>query len=160
VQGIAAAQAGVSVIQPNVGRTRDWYNKHPGVIRDPHVRPRRGRAALSVLSVGREEPCALRAGREWRRAPARCARGGGRLNPAPLPHCRCYQGPREDSGFASRVDPGLQLVRRLYGYVKARHPKTQIMASGIRTKDGACVGEGGGGGAPRRGPRRRRAPNC
>jgi transaldolase len=39
VQGIAAAQAGVSVIQPNVGRTRDWYNKHPGVIRDPHVRP-------------------------------------------------------------------------------------------------------------------------
>lgn len=84
VQGIAAAQAGVSVIQPNVGRTRDWYNKHPGVIRDPH-------------------------------------------------------GPREDSGFASRVDPGVQLVRRLYGYVKARHPKTQIMASGIRTKDDALA---------------------
>ncbi|GBG00054.1 transaldolase [Raphidocelis subcapitata] len=84
VQGIAAAQAGVSVIQPNVGRTRDWYNKHPGVIRDPH-------------------------------------------------------GPREDSGFASRVDPGLQLVRRLYGYVKARHPKTQIMASGIRSKDDALA---------------------
>jgi len=38
VQGVAAAQAGVSVVQPNVGRTRDWYNKHPGVIRDPHVR--------------------------------------------------------------------------------------------------------------------------
>jgi len=37
VQGVAAAQAGVSVIQPNVGRTRDWYNQHPGVIRDPHV---------------------------------------------------------------------------------------------------------------------------
>lgn len=37
VQGVAAAQAGVSVVQPNVGRTRDWYNKHPGVIRDPHV---------------------------------------------------------------------------------------------------------------------------
>ncbi|KIY99632.1 transaldolase [Monoraphidium neglectum] len=84
IQGIAAAQAGVSVIQPNVGRTRDWYNKHPGVIRDPH-------------------------------------------------------GPREDSGFASRVDPGLQLVRRLYGYVNARHPKTQVMASGIRTKDDALA---------------------
>lgn len=37
IQGVAAAQAGVSVIQPNVGRTRDWYNKHPGIIRDPHV---------------------------------------------------------------------------------------------------------------------------
>lgn len=37
VQGVAAAQAGVSVVQPNVGRTRDWYTKHPGVIRDPHV---------------------------------------------------------------------------------------------------------------------------
>lgn len=37
VQGAAAAQAGISVVQPNVGRTRDWYNKHPGVIRDPHV---------------------------------------------------------------------------------------------------------------------------
>jgi hypothetical protein len=37
VQGVAAAQAGISVVQPNVGRTRDWYNKNPGVIRDPHV---------------------------------------------------------------------------------------------------------------------------
>ena len=27
----------MSVIQPNVGRTRDWYNKNPGVIRDPQV---------------------------------------------------------------------------------------------------------------------------
>lgn len=26
VQGVAAAQAGVSVIQPNVGRTRDWVS--------------------------------------------------------------------------------------------------------------------------------------
>ncbi|KAI8471274.1 MAG: hypothetical protein J3K34DRAFT_458401 [Monoraphidium minutum] len=84
VQGIAAAQAGVSVIQPNVGRTRDWYNKHPGVIRDPN-------------------------------------------------------GPREDSGFSSRVDPGVQLVRRLYGYAKARHPKSQIMASGIRSKADALA---------------------
>jgi hypothetical protein len=84
VQGVAAAQAGVSVIQPNVGRTREWYAKHPGVIRDPH-------------------------------------------------------GPREDSGFASRVDPGLQLVGRLYSYVKAHHPKTQVMASGIRTAAGEAV---------------------
>ena len=36
-QGAAAAQAGVSVVQPNVGRLHDWYNRHPGVIRDPNV---------------------------------------------------------------------------------------------------------------------------
>lgn len=35
VQGLAAAQAGVSLIQPNVGRIADWYARHPGVIRDP-----------------------------------------------------------------------------------------------------------------------------
>ncbi len=32
VQGAAAAQAGVSVIQPNVGRIYDWYCRHPGVV--------------------------------------------------------------------------------------------------------------------------------
>lgn len=37
-QGAAAAQSGVSVIQPNVGRLHDWYNRHPGYIRDPKVR--------------------------------------------------------------------------------------------------------------------------
>jgi transaldolase len=84
VQGAAAAQAGVSVVSPNVGRTRDWYNAHPGVIRDP-------------------------------------------------------TGPREDSGFASRVDPGLSLVAQLYAYAKAHHPRTAIMASGLRTKDGESL---------------------
>lgn len=84
VQGVAAAQAGISVVQPNVGRTRDWYNKHPGVIRDPH-------------------------------------------------------GPREDSGYASRVDPGVKLATQLYTYCKKYHPKTQIMASGLRTKEDALA---------------------
>jgi len=55
IQGVAAAQAGVSVIQPNVGRTRDWYNKNPGIIRDPHVRPQqntgtRGRSGEGTFS--------------------------------------------------------------------------------------------------------------
>ena len=36
---MAAAQAGASVIQPNIGRLDDWYAKHPGVIRDPKVTP-------------------------------------------------------------------------------------------------------------------------
>lgn len=34
VQAQAAAQAGVSVIQPNVGRIMDWYKKHPGYIKN------------------------------------------------------------------------------------------------------------------------------
>lgn len=37
MQATAAAQAGVSVIQPNIGRLDDWYHKYPGVIRDPKV---------------------------------------------------------------------------------------------------------------------------
>ena len=38
-QAVAAAQAGVSVIQPNIGRLADWYKQNPGAIRDPRVRP-------------------------------------------------------------------------------------------------------------------------
>ena len=37
VQAQAAAQAGVSVIQPNVGRIMDWYKKHPGYIKNQRV---------------------------------------------------------------------------------------------------------------------------
>ncbi|KAL4856616.1 putative transaldolase [Chlorella vulgaris] len=37
VQGAAAAQNGISVVQPNVGRLHDWYNRHPGMIRDPNA---------------------------------------------------------------------------------------------------------------------------
>ena len=38
MQAAAAAQAGASVIQPNVGRIGDYYTKHPGAIRDPKAR--------------------------------------------------------------------------------------------------------------------------
>ena len=37
VQAVAAAQAGVSVIQPNIGRLADWYKQNPGAIKDPRV---------------------------------------------------------------------------------------------------------------------------
>ena len=37
VQAVAAAQAGASVIQPNIGRLGDWYRSNPGVIRDVKV---------------------------------------------------------------------------------------------------------------------------
>ena len=39
VQAAAAAQAGVSVISPNVGRIGDFYHRNPGAIRNPKVRP-------------------------------------------------------------------------------------------------------------------------
>lgn len=35
-QAVAAIEHGVSVIQVNVGRIHDWYDKNPGAIRDPH----------------------------------------------------------------------------------------------------------------------------
>lgn len=37
VQAQAAAQAGVSVIQPNIGRITDWYKRHPGYIKNQRV---------------------------------------------------------------------------------------------------------------------------
>lgn len=51
VQGSAAAQSGISVVQPNVGRLHDWYNRHPGVIRDPNVSQASGKGgAITVLT--------------------------------------------------------------------------------------------------------------
>ncbi|CAL8466910.1 g6446 [Coccomyxa elongata] len=85
VQATAAAQAGVSVIQPNIGRLDDWYHKYPGVIRDP-------------------------------------------------------KGPREDSGFLSKVNPGVRMAARMYNYCQKYHPKTKVMVSGIRsTKDALAL---------------------
>jgi hypothetical protein len=52
---------------------------------------------------------------------------------------RVPQGPREDSGFSSGVDTGIRLASELYGYIKKFHPKTQVMASGLRTADGALA---------------------
>lgn len=53
VQGVAAMQAGASVVQPNVGRLRDWYGSHPGAIRNPHG-PREDSGALSSYDPGLE----------------------------------------------------------------------------------------------------------
>jgi hypothetical protein len=55
-QAVAAAQAGVSVIQPNIGRLHDWYVKHPGFPRDPKARPpahHSGCGAAATLRCGR-----------------------------------------------------------------------------------------------------------
>ncbi|GFR44287.1 hypothetical protein Agub_g5496 [Astrephomene gubernaculifera] len=82
VQGVAAMQAGASVIRLDVGRIRDWYDKNPGAIRNPH-------------------------------------------------------GPREDAGVPSSHDPALALVRDLYCYGRRFHPKTKIMAMGLRSRKDA-----------------------
>ncbi|GMH35833.1 hypothetical protein BSKO_03701 [Bryopsis sp. KO-2023] len=53
IQGIAAAQAGVSVIQTNMGRVKQWYNSHPGVIRDPKG-PREDSGCASGVHPGQQ----------------------------------------------------------------------------------------------------------
>jgi transaldolase len=58
-QGAAAAAAGASIIQPNVGKLDDWYASHPGVPRDPSV-PREARAmAMAGYGSGQPDPGVL-----------------------------------------------------------------------------------------------------
>eukprot|EP00887_Chlorella_sp_A99_P006023 scaffold27.g6023.t1 len=90
VQGAAAAQAGVSVVQPNVGRLVDWYNRHPGMIRGPNAQPEA--RAMALAGYGTED-----------------------------------------------INPGLLLVEKLYCYCKRYHPKTLVMASGLRSKQEALA---------------------
>jgi len=51
VQAVAAAQAGASVIQINVGRIDDWYLKNPNFIRDPSG-PRQDAGLVSDVDPG------------------------------------------------------------------------------------------------------------
>ena len=46
------------------------------------------------------------------------------------------QGPREDSGFGSRMNPGIALVEKIYSYVERYHSASRVMATGIRHKSG------------------------
>ncbi|GFH18505.1 uncharacterized protein HaLaN_15324 [Haematococcus lacustris] len=45
------------------------------------------------------------------------------------------QGPRQDAGGLSGPDPGVALACDVYNYVKAYHQRTQVMASGLRTRE-------------------------
>ena len=85
VQAVAASQAGVSVIQINIGRLSDWYDRHPGVLRDPNA-PLEARA-MELAGYG-----------------------------------------------AAQANPGILLIEKVFAYINNAHPKTKIMASGIRTK--------------------------
>uniref|UniRef100_A0A7S0S3P8 Transaldolase n=1 Tax=Chlamydomonas leiostraca TaxID=1034604 RepID=A0A7S0S3P8_9CHLO len=82
-QAAAAAEAGASIVNANCARTRDFYDKNPGLIRDP-------------------------------------------------------KGPRQDAG-GSPVDPGVLLVTNIYNYCKVHHPKSLVMATGIRTREDALA---------------------
>lgn len=55
------------------------------------------------------------------------------------PSCWMQQGPRQDAGLVSDVDPGVKLMAKIYNYVKKYHPDVQLMASGIRTKKQALA---------------------
>lgn len=47
------------------------------------------------------------------------------------------QGPREDSGgFDVGDNPGIKLVERIYNYCQKLYPKTKVMVSGVRRKEG------------------------
>ncbi|EFJ46559.1 hypothetical protein VOLCADRAFT_81816 [Volvox carteri f. nagariensis] len=52
-QGVAAMQAGASVVRIAVGRIHDWYDKNPGVIRNPHG-PREDSGAPTSYDPGLE----------------------------------------------------------------------------------------------------------
>lgn len=85
VQAVAAAQAGVAVIQPSVAALADWYRAFPNAIKNP-------------------------------------------------------KGPREDAGGAGDgASPGVNLVTRIWCYMRRFHPGTAVMASGVRTREEALA---------------------
>ena len=90
VQAVAAAQSGASVLQINVGRLADWYDRHPGVLRDRNA-PLESRA-MAMAGYG-----------------------------------------------AAQANPGILLVEKVYVYLQTAHPKTKLMASGLRTKSEALA---------------------
>jgi hypothetical protein len=53
------------------------------------------------------------------------------------------QGPREDSGglfsLSGAVNPGISLVEKIYCYAQQKHPKSKVMATGIRHKTGMTL---------------------
>jgi len=49
------------------------------------------------------------------------------------------QGPREDSGFLSAVNPGVRMAERIYNFCKKFHPKTNVMVSGVRKPAGSAA---------------------
>lgn len=117
VQAAAAAQAGVSVISPNVGRINDFYQRNPGAIRDPRV-------GLLSCVLHPENVC-LEFGRSM-------------LLQSPHAITKSTQGPRQDAGTLGQgTNPGIGLVQRIYNHVQqATKGHTKVMVSGVRTSKG------------------------
>jgi hypothetical protein len=124
VQGAAAAQNGISVVQPNVGRLHDWYNRHPGVIRDPSVRFTLNAAAFWLPSCGGCHPSAQPLV-QCTATLQQCFAAG----PVPAPQFHCIlrmvlQAPREMAAMAkagygaNAINPGLLLVEKIYSYIQ------------------------------------------
>jgi hypothetical protein len=54
-------------------------------------------------------------------------------------HIKLMQGPREDTGFLSGINPGVRMAERIYNFCKKYHPKTNVMVSGIRKPAGKAL---------------------
>lgn len=132
VQAQAAAQAGVSVIQPNVGRIMDWYKKHPGYIRNQKVSLL---VCCSSISASVEQASC----EDWHSQAVTAARTKHHylLTSCESNSLVCKQGPRQDGGSLFDNDnPGVQLAERIYNYCGKYHPKTKVMVAGFRNKAG------------------------
>jgi transaldolase len=54
-------------------------------------------------------------------------------------YIRDPKGPREDTGYRSAVNPGVELSKRIWAYCRIRHPASLVMVSGIRTREDALA---------------------
>lgn len=54
-------------------------------------------------------------------------------------YIRDPKGPREDTGYRSAVNPGVELSKRIWAYCRTRHPGTRVMVSGVRSRDDALA---------------------
>ena len=68
-----------------------------------------------------------------------CCDGAGCSALSVKQHYCALQGPREDSGFLSDVNPGVRMAARMYNYCQKYHPKTKVMVSGLRKAEGATL---------------------
>ncbi len=133
------------MIQPNVGRVRDWFAKHPNVIRDPQG-PREDSGFTSRADPGR---CAAAAralwAQRWRRpAPGRLRRpAAASWASRRLLQLNRFRGSQRPSHHTSTPlnaphhPPRRDLVAQLYNYVHKHHgDRTRVMASGLRNTQG------------------------
>lgn len=134
-QAAAAAQAGVSIVQANIGSLADWYRGEEffffcdlletrGKIKERGKRKRRKRKKKKNSHTKEKK--------NDKKKKTTTAHPNFIRNP---------KGPREDSGFnASDFNPGIELAKRIWCFTQKYHKgKTRVMVSGIRSRDDALA---------------------